>query len=659
MRGEQGAAPPFPVYHLHRSEALSLGKNRQASIATELSAAFEHHRAGRIKRASALYRKILNKAPDNPDALHLLGVIALSDRRPERAIRLIGRAVAVSPGSAEAYSNLGNAQHAAGRPAEACASYRRAIDLSPDFAVAHSNLGRVLCEEGDFAAASRSCERAVEIAPDLPEAHNNLGNALRGLGRSEAAEAAFRRALQFQPHNAAFHANLGNLLGDLRRFEDAQACYRRAIEIDPALAVAHYGLAGCQRSLGDLAAAMENYQKALSLTPDQAFVWNDLGRTLRSLGRFEEAVAAFRQSLAVNPDFGEAYRNLASCQQLTADDQNLVRLSALAEQPELPVEERAAAGFAMGKVLDDADRFEEAFLAYERANRMYRDARAALGERFEAAELHREVDETIATFDPRYFASVRGWGSPSELPVFIVGMPRSGTSLVEQIAASHTRVYGAGELREIGDVAEQLDPIIAAIRSGGGEDAAEAGVEHRMTIRRLSNAHLEHLKALNGRAERVIDKMPDNIFKLGAIATLFPGARVIFCRRDPLDTCLSCYFQKFTAGQLVFSYDLADCAKRFLETERLTAHWRKVLPLKWLEVEYEALVADLERESRRIITFLGLDWEPACLEFHRTARTVTTASAWQVRQPLYGSAVGRWRKYQAHLAPLFDLLVQG
>ena len=454
------------------------------------------------------------------------------------------------------------------------------------------------------------------------------------------------------------HANLGNLLGDLKRFEEAQAWYRRAIEIDPKSAVAHYGLAGCLRSLGDLVAAAASYQKVLSLTPDQAFVWNDLGRTLRSLGRFEEAVAAFRQSLAVNPEFGEAYRNLASCQQLTADDQNSARLSALVEQQDLPIEERAAAGFAMGKVLDDADRFEEAFLAYESANRMYRDSRAAVGECFDAADLHREIDETIATFDPQYFASVVDWGSPSELPVFIVGMPRSGTSLVEQIAASHSRVFGAGELREIGNLAQQLAPVIAAIRSGSDENAGEAGAEHRITIRRLSDAHLEHLKALNGRAERIIDKMPDNVFKLGAIATLYPGARVIFCRRDPLDTCLSCYFQKFTAGQLAFSYDLADCATRYLETERLTAHWRKVLPLKWLDVEYEALVSDLEDQSRRIITFLGFDWEPACLDFHRTARTVTTASAWQVRQPLYGRAVGRWRRYQAHLAPLLDLLVE-
>jgi tetratricopeptide (TPR) repeat protein len=636
--------------------ANRISRHQPMRLAVELQAALHHHRAGRLKQAATLYRKILSKAPRNFDALHLLGLLALGEGRTEGAIQLIGKAVVIQPDFAEAHSNLGNAQRAAGRLAEACDSYRRAIALQPNFALAHNNLGCVLCEEGEFADAMAACKRAVELAPDLAEAHNNFGNALRGLCRFTEAEAALRQAAALEPDYAARHVNLGNVLTDLKRFKEAAVCYRRAIELEPGSAVGHYGLASCLRFAGDLEGAVSSYEDAVAHSRTQPVVWNDLGRTLRDLGRFEEAVLAFRRSLAVDPRFAEAYRNLASCHQLTADAQTLVRLSALLENPDLPIEERAAAGFAMGKVLDDADRFEEAFLAYEKANRTYRDSRATVGERFDAVELHREIDKTIATFDPRYFASVLDWGSPSELPVFIVGMPRSGTSLVEQIAASHSRVFGAGELREIGNLAQQLAPIIAAIRSGSDEDAAETDAEHRIAIRRLSDAHLEHLKALNGRAERVIDKMPDNVFKLGAIATLFTGARVIFCRRDPLDTCLSCYFQKFTAGQLGFSYDLADCAKRYLETERLTAHWRKVLPLKWLDVEYEALVSDLEAQSRRIITFLGFDWEPACLEFHRTARTVTTASAWQVRQPLYDRAVGRWRKYQAHLEPLFDLL---
>ena len=308
----------------------------------------------------------------------------------------------------------------------------------------------------------------------------------------------------------------------------------------------------------------------------------------------------------------------------------------------LPLEERVIAGFALGKSLDDADRFDAAFAAFERANETYREMRAAMGERFDAEALNRQVNETIAAYTPAYFASVATWATPSELPVFIVGMPRSGTSLVEQIAASHSQVFGAGELKDIGKLALELG---ASNRNWQCTD-----------VRRLADRHLEGLRVLGRGADRVIDKLPDNVFQLGLIATLFPSARVIFCHRDPRDIALSCFFQKFSAGQLMFSYDLADCGNRYRETARLMAHWHRVLPLRMLDITYEALVADLEGESRRLIAFLGLEWEPACLDFHHTQRTVMTASSWQVRQPLYARSVGRWRRYEQHLDPLFAAL---
>jgi tetratricopeptide (TPR) repeat protein len=615
---------------------------RQAGLASELAAAFEHHRAGRVERAAAVYRKILNKMPDNPDALHLLGVIALGEGRPERAVQLIGKAVAAVPDFAEAHSNLGNAQRAAGRLGEACVSYRRAIALQPDFALAHNNLGRILCEQGDFAAALASCERAVALGPHLAETHNNLGNALRALGRLDAAEAAFRRALQLEPDSAGRLTNLANVLADLDRRDEALTCYRRAIVLDPGYVLAHYGLATRLRLSGDMEEALESYREVLQLSPGQAVAWNDLGRALRALGRLDEAVDAFRRALAIDPDFADAYRNLAAFGQLTPGDQEIARLAGLAAKPGLPIEERAAAGFALAKALDDADRFDEAFAAYDCANRIYRDFCTASGQHFDAEALRRRVDQAIDGFTPGFFGSVVDWGNRSELPVFVLGMPRSGTSLVEQIAASHSHVFGAGELRDIGHMVDELGPIV--------------GEQDRAAIRGFADAHLERLRALGRGAERVLDKLPDNVFALGVIATLFPGARVVFCRRDPRDICLSCYFQKFSARQLVFSYDLADCAKRYLETERLTRHWHRVLPLRMLDVQYEALVDDLEGESRRLISFLGLDWEPACLDFHRTQRTVTTASGWQVRQPLYDRSVGRWRNYARHLAPLLDAL---
>ena len=611
-------------------------RRRQGAPAAEIIAAAEHYQAGRLDKAEALCRRALQKTPDDINALHLLGVVSLELGHPDRAIQLISRALARNPQIVHAHGNLGNAYRAAGRREEAYASYRRAIALEPNFAQAHANLGFFLYEQGDFTAALTSCRRAAELDPHNPQVLTNLGDVHRALGQLETAEAILRRAVSLRPENAEFHVNLGNVLMDLKRFEEAEACFRRAIALDPGLTRAHYGLATRLGLAGDMEAAIASYREVLAASPGEKLAWNGLGRAMRALGRFEEAGDAFRRALDIDPDFADAYRNLAACRQLDAREEDLIRLRELTARSGLPIEERAAAGFAIGKALDDADRFDEAFAAYEQANRAYRDARALAGDNFDAALLEREVDELIARYGPDYFGSVAGWGNASELPVFIVGMPRSGTSLVEQIAASHSLVFGAGELRDIGELAAQLGPAMAPAE-----------------VERLSETHLARLRALGGGAERVVDKMPDNVFKLGAIATLFPGARVIFCRRDPRDICLSCYFQKFTAGQLTFSYDLADCARRYRETERLAAHWRRVLPLRMIEIEYEALVASLEVESRCLLEFLGLDWEPACLEFHNTRRTVTTASSWQVRQPLYDRSVGRWRHYANHLAPLF------
>jgi tetratricopeptide (TPR) repeat protein len=610
-------------------------RRRHAVSTADLTAALEHHRAGRLERAERLYRKFLQKAPGNPDALHLLGVLAVVQGNPDQAIQLIGRALAAVPDFAEGHSNLGNALRVAGRLAEACASYRRAIELRPDFAAAHCNLGVVLSEQGNFAAAVASFERSIGLDPRNAEAHAGLGNALCRMGRLEAAEPPLRQAVQLNPDSFDLQINLANVLLELRRFGAAAACYRRGIEIDPRQVRAHRGLATSLRAAGDISSAIARYRDALALSPSEAPLWNDLGRCFLALGRLDEAIEAFRRALALDADLADAYRNLAACRLLPTDDQEMARVAGLAERTDLPIEERATAGFAVAKALDDADRYDEAFVTYDSANRLYRAARAAAGDRFDAAALARQIDGLIADFTPAFFAAVSGWGNPSDLPVFIVGLPRSGTTLVEQIAASHSRVFGAGELREIGETAAEL-----------GAPWTQAAV------RRAADAHLERLSALGGDADRIIDKLPDNIFMLGVIATLYPAARIIFCRRDPRDIGVSCYFQKFSAGSLTFSYDLADCGRRIRETERLAAHWHRVLPLRWLDIHYESLVADLEGESRRLIEFLGLAWEPSCLDFHRTLRAVQTASSWQVRQPLYHRSVGRWRHYERHLGPL-------
>jgi hypothetical protein len=312
----------------------------------------------------------------------------------------------------------------------------------------------------------------------------------------------------------------------------------------------------------------------------------------------------------------------------------------LLRQPNLAADKRISAEFAIGTALDDAERFDEAFDHFTQANLLAKEQRATAGDRYDPDVFHAVVDHLIETFTPEFLEKRRGWVEPSELPVFVVGMPRSGTTLVHQIAASHPRVFGAGELNHIGRIAMGLE---------------ERSAWTAESLTEVAQRHLERLRSLDAGALRVVDKMPINLHHLGLIALLFPAARVVLCRRDPRDTCLSCYFQGFAHGN-AFSFDLSHCGHFHAENDRLMAHWLRVLPVAMLEVQYENVVADLEGQSRWLIDFLGLPWDPACLEFYRAQTTVLTSSIWQVRQPIYQKSAGRWRHYERHLGPLLEAL---
>ena len=622
---------------------------QRAGLLRTIRSGFAHHQAGRLGRAEALYRRALEKDPDHADALHLLGVVAYQCGKIGPAIRLIERALPALPGLPDAHLNYSNALREAGRLAEAVESYRRAIALQPDYGMAYSNLAYALNQQGAFEAGLESSERALELIPGFSGAHVSCAAALIGLERFAEAEAPLRRAVDLMPDRAESHRDLGWVLAKLERFEEAVACHQRAIALEPNDAAMHYALGATLYMADDLAGSETSFRDALALAPSHPTAWHGLGNVLRTAGRLDEALSCFRRAGELDPDLPEVHRSLAVTGQQPSDEAQLQRLKVLLESPARAISDRISAGFALGMLLNNADRYDEAFPCFAQANALYRQQRAKAGERFDREALRRQVDDLIAMNTPPLFSAIASWGNPSEAPVFIVGMPRSGTSLVEQIAASHSRVVGAGERPEMNSISDALvahncrksveswDPVFA---------------------RQLADRHVVHLRALGGGAVRVIDKMPDNVFVLWLIAALFPSARIILCRRDPRDVSLSCYFHRFTEGHL-FAYDLVDCGLRALEVGRLSRHWLKTLPLQMLVIHYEELVADLAGESRRLIEFLGLDWEPVCLNFYRTQRPVFTASAWQVRQPLYSRSVGRWRCYERHLGPLLEVLAQG
>jgi tetratricopeptide (TPR) repeat protein len=609
-------------------------------------AGFAHHQAGRLRQAAALYRKALQNDPDDANALHLLGVIAHQCGEVATALQLIERALPELPELPDVHLNYGNALREVGRLAEAVASYRRALALNPDYGMAHNNLAAALNQQQEFAAGLASSKRAIALIPEFFGAHVNHADALMGLERFAEAEAPLRRALDLAPDRAQTHRDLGWALAKIGSYEEAVACLEQATALDPNDPATHFALGTAHYIKKDLPGSEAGLRRAVALAPNYAAAWHELGTVLRSSGRFDEALICFRRARDIDPDWPEVYRSLAVTGQQAADEAQLRRLEAVLKDRGRSVSDRVSAGFALGMLLDNAERCDEAFPCFAEANALHRQQRAEAGERFDIGALRRQVDDLIGLAKPDFFAAAASWGNPSQAPVFIVGMPRSGTSLVEQIAASHSHVFGAGELHEFGGIWETLSAYNRC-RPVEKWDAAFA--------RRLADRHVGSLQALGNGAVRIIDKMPDNIFFLWLIAALFPSARIILCRRDLRDVCLSCYFHHFTEGHL-YAYDLADCGARALEIDRLATHWSRVLPLDILMIDYEKLILDLEGESRRLIEFLGLEWEPACLDFHLIVRPVLTASAWQVRQPLYRRSIGRWHRYARHLITLLELL---
>jgi hypothetical protein len=325
-------------------------------------------------------------------------------------------------------------------------------------------------------------------------------------------------------------------------------------------------------------------------------------------------------------------------------------MRAVLRRPGLPPGDAVVLHFGLANLRQRAGDYDAAFDHFRQGNAIRRGLFEKTGTAFDPAAHRRRIDWLIRTFTPEYFRQVEGVGVGDESPVFIVGMPRSGTTLVEQILSQHPQVFGAGELRDIDRLAEELTgPIMAA----GGDGAALARLA-RQKGQDLAQRHLQRLIQLGGGAVRVLDKMPINFLHLGLIATLFPRARVLHCRRDPLDTCVSCYCQYFHA--LNFTWDLADLGNYYRQYERLMAHWQTTLPLRLLDVSYEELVNNQEAVSRRLVDFCGLDWDERCLAFYESRRPVHTQSTLQVRRPMYASSVGRWKRYEKHLQPLQDAL---
>jgi len=538
--------------------------------------------------------------------------------------------------SAQAQLDFAGRQEAAGRLPEAITALQDAARLLPHDAVAQYNLGLTCLKANRLPEAVASLRQATELQPDFGRAHYNLGVALHGLGHDDDAISALRAAIALKTRVNEANSRLADLLHVRGDFVEAAACYRRAADGSIAGRLNAAKALAAEEKYGEAAAVL---RRLLALEPNNAAARWNLGFILALQGRFDDAVPQLEQACTLAPSAVGAFYNLVTAKRVTEADRPLIeRAIEVLDGGKLYDVGRMTTHYALGKAFDDLGDYAAAIRHFDAANQIKNGLLA-----YDRGQLAAWVDMLIARCTPDYFREHQALGAKDETPLFVLGMPRSGTTLVEQILSSHPLVAAGGEKE------------FWFSRGPSWEHSGADGLRPAV-ISGLANDYRAELLQIAPDATRVTDKMPHNFLWIGLIHLVFPRARIIHCRRHPVDTCLSIYFTQFVR-KLSFASDRGNLVFEYRQYERLMAHWRAALPADcFLDVNYEALVADRETWTRRLVEFCGLDWDEACLHPERNRRTVNTASMWQARQPVYRSSVARWRSYEPWLGELRELL---
>ncbi|MGB0748405.1 MAG: tetratricopeptide repeat protein [Magnetospiraceae bacterium] len=562
-------------------------------------AAVRDHRAGQLELAVTGYRNVLKRDQTNR----------------------------------QARNNLAVALRALGRSAEAERLYAQMLNEQPEDETTCGNLINLLIgtrRPRDALAALTQCAAAVSDR-----------------GKPEAAERLYRRGLQIDPNEPVLHNNLGNALLLLKRPQEALACFDRALQLNPRYRRALTNKARALTALNQLEDALEHYRRAADLDPNDHTNLHDLALSLKQLGRLDEARPLFDKVLTLKPDFLPSLIEYSRIKKLEADTPHFQSLLKHAQNIQRVVPDvRPVLLFSIAKGYNDSKRYEEAITTA---------LRGAASHRLQIKYDEKQVEAFYAlvreSFSKELFEKTEGVGDPDATPVFILGMPRSGTTLTDQIIVSHPQGASLGEtdqLRRMWNsfLAAKARPLnsatIAAIEPG---DFAAAG-----------QSYVAEMHANAGGGARIVEKEPSNFGRVGLIHLLLPQAKILHCVRNPVDTCVSCLFQKFHDDAQGWSYELGELGRYFRGYLQMMDHWREVLPGRIMDVVYEETIADQEAQTRRILEFIGLPWDDACLDFHKTDRPVLTSSIGQVRRPIYKDSMERWRRYERHLGPLFEAL---
>lgn len=538
------------------------------------------------------------------------------------------------------------------RPAQAAAVLKKLLAKSPNNADALELLAEIAFRQGDTTAAGGLLQTALETQPERVSAHSKLAVVLATQSRLPEAAAHLRRAVQLAPDYYPAHLDLCRVTRDMGLLDESIAAGLEAVRLGDGDPRAHSALALSYESFGQHLKAHAHHLRAAQLAPGDANRQFACAVSHIGVGERAEAERALRQVIALQPTHAQAHWTLAKLERCQGpEDPRFDLLTDMLENARMPENQRVYLHFALGKLYQDCGEYGQAFARFSAGNRIENAHSGYTPEGYA-----RRVDALIETFSCEFMTSRAPAGSTSRRPVFILGLPRSGTTLVEQILAAHPALFGAGELGWLAKAEQDLAAF-------AGSDKPYPGSVHDLNAQQtgqLAGKYLSYLEALSehGDYRYISDKMPSNFERIGLIALLFPHARIIHCQRDPRDNAVS-QFSLLFQGDMSYSHDLYNLGRHYGQYRRLMAHWRECLGSRILDIQYEALVADHESQVRRLLAFLELPWEPECLNFFRAERAVRTSSDFQVRQPIYSSAVGRWKHYAEHLQPLLRGLREG
>jgi len=606
-------------------------------------------KAGKRKEAEKYLRISIELAPNFAKPWSDLGQLLVEARRPEEAVTVLENAVRLEPKEDDAWFNLGKARAMLGLGPQADEAFEKSFELNPE--------RKALALAAEHQQAER-VDEAEKIYRDILRANPRNVDALRLLGtlalesgRVHEAERLFRRAVAYAPDYVEARLDLGRTLKEQQRLEEAIHSFEKAAELEPESLQAHFLLASVLAPAARTHDAIAAYRKVLEIRPNHAGALLGLGHTLKTVGQQDEAIAAYRECIRLRPGNGETYWSLANLKTYRLSDDDIQAMEAQVarqdQDEDFNSQSRVNFLFALAKAYEDRGNFDQAWAYYRDGNTTQR-----MEENYDPVRTEVMNDELIKVFNRPFLEQHAGKGNPSPAPIFIVGLPRSGSTLLEQILASHSMVEGTAELPYAGVVANSLNRNRA---DGVNYPRAVCGLSsaqfHKLGQDYLDLARIHRTEG----SPRFIDKMPNNFPAIGFLQLILPNAKIIDARRYPLDSCLSCYRQLFARGQN-FTYDLTDIGEYFLQYQRMMDYWHEVLPGRCLTVQYEDVVTDFESQVRRLLEYCELPWEENCIRFYETDRPVRTASSEQVRQPVYSRSIHFWRNYDDRLDELKAVL---